>query len=72
MSEVKLESGIGWNSNMVKSKVKVESSMVGMELSNYHQKMKIEMDKMEEIKTEKRKSSRLINKGPEEKRRLIG
>ena len=51
-------------------KVKVESSMVGMELSNFNQKMKMG-DKIE-IKAEKRKSSRLTNKGPDEKRRLIG
>ena len=70
MPEVKVESGMRMDLSMVESKVKVESSMVGMELSNFNQKMKMG-DKIE-IKTEKRKSSRLTNKGPDEKRRLIG
>ena len=70
VSEVKVGSSMGVELDMVESKVKVESSMVGMELSNFNQKMKMG-DKIE-IKTEKRKSSRLTNKGPDEKRRLIG
>ena len=67
VSEVKVGSSMGVELDMVESKVKVESSMVGME---FNQKMKMG-DKIE-IKTEKRKSSRLTNKGPDEKRRLIG
>ena len=67
MPEVKVESGMRMELSMVESKLKVESSMVGME---FNQKMKMG-DKIE-IKTEKRKSSRLTNKGPDEKRRLIG
>ena len=70
MPEVKVESGMRMDLSMVESKLKVESNMVGMELSNFNQKMKMG-DKIE-IKTEKRKSSRLTNKGPDEKRRLIG
>ena len=70
MVKVKAESSMRVELGKVESKVKVESSMSGMELSNFHQKMKMG-DKIE-IKAEKRKSSRLINKGPEEKRRLIG
>ena len=66
MSEVKVDSSMRVELSMVESKVKVESSMVGMQFSNFHQKTNIES------KTEKRKSSRLTNKVPDEKRRLIG
>ena len=58
-------------SSMVDNKVKVEFNMV--EVTNFNQKMNIGDDL--QIKTEsseKRKSLRLTNKGPDEKRRLIG
>ena len=58
-------------SSMVDNKVKVEFNMV--EVTNFNQKMKRGDDL--QIKTEsseKRKSLRLTNKGPDEKRRLIG
>ena len=73
MTNGKVESSVGEELSMVESKVKMESSMVGMELSKFNQKMEME-DKVQ-IKTEsseKRKSSRLMHKGPDEKRRLIG
>ena len=66
LNKVKVES------SMVKCKVeeKVESSILGMKLSNFDQKMK--MGDKTQVKAEKRKSSRLLHKGPDEKRRLIG
>ena len=73
---VKVESSMVENkerveSIMVENKVKVEFNMV--EVTNFNQKMNIGDDL--QIKTEsseKRKSLRLTNKGPDEKRRLIG
>ena len=67
--------------SMMENKVKVESSMVDnkvklesmVEVTNFNQTMKIGDELQIKIESsEKRKSLRLTNKGPDEKRRLIG